>query len=167
MIDSLGQAGVKETAGGEDGECLDFQEATSQIRAQNPAMMESFLSVNVAIHYLKRDYGSSDQNLSQIVLLMFSLSESTCQSYNNDITRKKNRPLRYFNYYCILNLLRKETGSVFKPHLRLFLSKIFKACTLSITANKINHYWDEITKLNENNSYFHERWRYQDRGKKS
>ena len=63
MIDSLGQAGVKETAGGEDGECLDFQEATSQIRAQNPAMMESFLSVNVAIHYLKRDYGSSDQNL--------------------------------------------------------------------------------------------------------
>lgn len=64
MIDSLGQAGVKETAGGEDGECLDFQEATCQIRAQNPAMMESFLSVNVAIHYLKRDYGSSDQNLS-------------------------------------------------------------------------------------------------------
>ena len=63
MIDSLGQAGVKETAGGEDGECLEL-EATSLIRAQNPAMMESFLSVNVAIHYLKRDYGSSDQNLS-------------------------------------------------------------------------------------------------------
>ena len=105
---------------------------------------------------------------------MFSLSESTCQSYNNEkinndisLAKKKNRPLRYFNYNCILNLLRKETGSVFKPHLRLFLSKIFKACTLSITANKINHYWDEITKLNENNSYFHERWRYQDRGKKS
>ena len=42
MIDSLGQAEVKETAEGEDGECLDFQEATSEIRAQNPAMMESF-----------------------------------------------------------------------------------------------------------------------------
>ena len=104
---------------------------------------------------------------------MFSLSESTSQSYNNEKINndmslaKKNRPLRYFNYNCILNLLRKETGSVFKPHLRLFLSKIFKASTLSITANKINHYWDEITKLNENNSYFHERWRYQDRGKKS
>ena len=74
---------------------------------------------------------------------------------------------RHVNCQTQRSCLRKETGSVFKPHLRLFLSKIFKACTLSIIANKINHYWDEITKLNENNSYFHERWRYQDRGKKS
>ena len=37
----------------------------------------NLFSFNVAIHYLKRDYGSSDQNLDQEVLLMFSRSEST------------------------------------------------------------------------------------------
>ena len=37
----------------------------------------NLFSFNVAIHYLKRDYGSSDQSLDQEVLLMFSRSEST------------------------------------------------------------------------------------------
>ena len=70
----------------------------------------NLFSFNVAIHYLKRDYGSSDQNLDQEVLLMFSRSESTesKSQYNekkiqetwHHITRKKKekkKPLCYFN----------------------------------------------------------------------
>lgn len=84
----------------------------------------NLFSFNIAIHYLKRDYGSSDQNLDQEALLIFSRSESTesKSQYNEKkkiqetciISLAKKTPLSYFNSNFILNLLSKETGSVFK-----------------------------------------------------
>lgn len=54
----------------------------------------NLFSFNIAIHYLKRDYGSSDQNLDQEALLMFSRSEST-ESKSQYNEKKNTRNLHY------------------------------------------------------------------------